>query len=435
MRGRIAAVAIALMAVSLVSILGWAADTKASGVTYTKDVAPILQKNCMTCHRPGNIGPMPLTSYDEARPWAKAIREAVAARKMPPWHADARPGVFENDPRLSQKEIDTIVSWADGGTRQGESRHEPKNPAFPEGWSLGQPDLVFSLPEAFTVPADGVVPYKYFVVPTNFKEDTWIQAAEIRPGNRSVVHHVIVFVRDPGATGVRDPQAGADDRSPEGVSRRQEQRIREGRLDAMLVGTAPGMPAFAFKPGQGKLIKAGSNLVFQMHYTPTGSVEKDQTSVGLTLAKAPAERAVMTFGIAQSKFKIPPGEPNHEVKSSFSFPDDARVLSLMPHMHVRGKDFKYTAVYPDGREQVLLAVKWDFNWQNIYRFKEPVFMPKGSRIDCVAHFDNSPNNKHNPDPTKEVYWGDQTWEEMMIGWMDFVLDKPPAGKTATGGND
>ncbi len=436
----------AAMFLCLLSVLAIAGDTtnkRTTDVTYTRDVAPILQKNCMTCHRAGEIAPMSFASYGEVRPWAKAIRENILSRRMPPWHADDSSRPCENDPRLSKKEIDAIVAWIDGGAKQGDPRDLPPNPSFPEGWSIGKPDLVFSMQHEFTVPAEGVVPYKYFMVPTNFKEDAWVTAAEIRPGNRSVVHHVIVFVREPGGDKLRDPQTGQEardgfserpeDRTPEAITARNQERQRQGRLDAMLVGTAPGMPPFAFKPGQAKLIKAGSILVFQMHYTPNGSEEKDRSSVGMIFAKGPVERSVMTFGIAQTNFKIPPRDPNYEVRSSFTFPQDSRVLSVMPHMHVRGKDFKYTAVHPDGRQELILSVpRWDFNWQQIYRFKEPVFMPKGSRIDCVAHFDNSPGNKFNPDPTKEVYWGDQTWEEMMIGWMDFVFDKPVTTSSTQG---
>ncbi len=426
--------ALLFFAVSASVSTGGPAGSEGRAVTFTKDVGPILQKNCMACHRPGEIAPMPLTSYAEVRPWAKAIREAVASRKMPPWHADNPAGIFENDPRLTQKEIDTIVSWVDGGSKQGDPKDLPPNPTFVEGWTIGKPDVTLSMREEFTIPAEGVVPYKYFEVPTNFREDTWVQAAEIRPGNRSVVHHVIAFVREPGKN-LTDPvtgeevgrggRAGASGRNPEATPRRNDSPLTESRLDGMLVGTAPGMPPFTFKPGQAKLVKAGSSLILQMHYTPNGFEEKDRTSVGLILGKGPVDRRVITLFIAGPKIRIPPGDPNYEVRASFTFPADARVLSMMPHMHVRGKDFKYTAVYPDGRQQVLLNVpRWDFNWQHIYRFREPVIIPKGSRIDCVAHFDNSANNKFNPDPTKEVYWGDQTWEEMMIGFTDFVFEKP-----------
>jgi hypothetical protein len=352
---------------------------------------------------------MPLTSYSEARPWAKAIREAVVDRKMPPWHAAADSRPCENDPRLSQREIDTVVAWVDGGAKEGDPGDMPAIPAFVEGWSIGKPDVVFSMREEFTIPPEGVIPFTYFAVPTNFKEDTWVQAAEVRPGNRAVVHHAVVLVREPRS-------------NIEGNDRNQN---LERQLERMLAGTAPGMPAAVFKPGQGKLIRPGSILIFQVHYTPNGSLQKDRTSVGLILAKAPVEQVVVSYAIGNDRFRIPAGAPNYEVRSSFTFPEDARVLSAMPHMHRRGKDFSYTAVYPDGRRELLLDIpRWDFNWQQVYRFKDPIFMPKGSRIDCLAHFDNSPGNKSNPDPTKEVPWGDQVWEEMMIGWMDFVFEKP-----------
>jgi hypothetical protein len=399
----------AMMAVLIGAATTASEPDKVGTATFTRDVAPILQKSCTSCHRPGEIGPMPLTSYSEARPWAKAIREAVAGRKMPPWHAAADSRPCENDSRLSQREIDTVLAWVDGGAKEGDPGDMPPTPAFVEGWSIGKPDLVFSMREEFTIPAEGVIPFTYFAVPTNLEQDTWVQAAEVRPGNRAVVHHAVVLVREP-----RSNTEGAD----------PNQNL-ERRLERMLVGTAPGMPAAVFKPGQGKLIRPGSILIFQVHYTPNGSIQKDRTSVGLILAKAPVEQVVVSYAIGNDRFRIPAGDPNYEVRSSFTFPEDARVLSAMPHMHMRGKDFSYTAVYPDGRRELLLNVpRWDFNWQQVYRFKEPVFMPKGSRIDCLAHFDNSPGNKSNPDPTKDVPWGDQVWEEMMIGWMDFVFEKP-----------
>jgi len=432
-----------LISLVLVSALAAAAlaagpATKGSEITFSKHVASILHKSCAPCHRQGEIAPMPLLTYADARPWARSIRDAARSKKMPPWHSDQPHGFFSNDPRLAQKDIDTIVAWVEGGARQGDPKDMPVTPSFPDGWTIGKPDIVLSMKEEFTVPADGVVPYKYFEVPTNFKEDTWVQAAELRPDNRGVVHHIIAFVKEPGKN-LRDPvtgeEVGGGGRSRSATPRSGGQEPDEGRFDGMLVGTAPGMPPFIFKAGYAKLVKAGSSLIFQMHYTPNGAVGKDRSSIGLILAKAPVQKRVNTLFISGRRIRIPPGDPNYEVRASFTFPQDARVLSMMPHMHVRGKDFKYTAVFPDGREQVLLNVpSWDFNWQHIYRLREPILLPKGTRIDCVAHYDNSPGNKFNPDPTKEVYWGDQTWEEMMIGFTDFVFDKPLSSSTGGSGS-
>jgi mono/diheme cytochrome c family protein len=370
-------------------------------VTFTKDVAPIFYKNCTACHRPGEVAPMSLLAYKDARPWAKAIREKVVEKQMPPWHADPRHGEWLNDRRLSQEAIDTIAKWVDGGAREGDPKDLPPAPEYTEGWRIGKPDQTFSIPEQ-PVPADGVVSYQYLTVPTNFKEDRWITAAEIRSTGHEVVHHVIVFVQEPGTTRA------------------------EGRL---LVGFAPGEQPAMFAPGFAKKIPAGSNLVFQVHYTPNGTATKDISTVGLIYAKTPPKYAVVTRPVLEVRFVIPAGDPNYEVRSSYTFTEPAHLYSFMPHMHLRGKDFVYRAVFPDGTSKILLSVpKYDFSWQTYYVAKEPVAVPKGTRIECLAHYDNSTNNKFNPDPTKAVRWGDQTWEEMMIGWMSFVYDNPPPAK-------
>ncbi|HLG13572.1 MAG TPA: thiol-disulfide isomerase [Blastocatellia bacterium] len=381
-----------------------------SRVTFTKDVAPILFNRCIECHRPGEIAPMSLLSYNDVRPWARSIKEKVVGRTMPPWLADPRYGHFENDRRLSQREIDTLVAWVDGGAPKGDDADLPALPKVAEGWSIGQPDVVIALKEEVPVPAEGVIPYKYITVPTNFKEDKWVQAAEIRPGNRKVVHHIIVNVVDPAAK--TDGAKGGT------VSAADTRGFK-------LAGFAPGEQPKVFPKGMGKLVKAGSSLVFQMHYTPNGEAATDRSYIGLIFARTPVERKVLTGLAMNTKLAIPPGASNYEVRSSWTADQDVRIVDLMPHMHLRGKDFTYTAVYPDGRSDIVLRVpKYDFNWQLLYRFKVPLALPKGSRLDCVAHFDNSPGNKYNPDPTKEVRWGPQTWEEMMIGWFDYTVDGP-----------
>jgi hypothetical protein len=325
---------------------------------------------------------------------------------MPPWLADPAHGQFFNERRLSQKEIDTIAAWADSGAAKGDDSDLPATPKFAEGWILGKPDAVISLKEEIPVPAEGVIPYKNFTVPTNFKEDRWIQAAEIRPSNRKVVHHIIVYVQEAG--GKREG------------SREEDVRIDRG---FKLAGFAPGEQPKVFPKGTARLIKAGSVLTFQMHYTPSGEPASDRSYIGLYFAKDPVDKNVLTGTATNARFVIPPGDGDYEVRSSWTAKEDVRIVDLMPHMHLRGKDFIYTAVYPDGRLEVVLQVpRYDFNWQLLYRLKQPLFLPKGSRLDCVAHFDNSTKNKYNPDPTKEVRWGPQTWEEMMIGWFDYVLE-------------
>jgi len=387
-------------------IVGVSASGPKASSTFTKDVAPILFNRCIECHRAGEIAPMSLLTYQEVRPWAKSIRQRVVERSMPPWSADPHYGKFSNDASLSQKEIETIVSWVDAGAPKGDDKDMPTTPKFVQGWTIGKPDVVLAMQEEYSIPADGTVPYLYFTIPTGFKEDKWVQAMEIRPGNRGVVHHVIAFVQEAGASGRRGGAAG---------------EAQQGR--GQLGGITPNKTGVVYSPGTARLIKAGSSIVFQMHYTTNGEATKDRTSIGLIFTREPPTRTLVTGNALNARFVIPPGAAGHEVKSSTTFKEDVHLTSFMPHMHFRGKDFTYTAVYPDGNSEVLLSVpKYDFNWQLTYVLEKPLALPKGTRLDCVAHFDNSTANKFNPDPTKEVRWGDQTWEEMMIGWFSFTRD-------------
>jgi len=373
-------------------------------ITYAKQVSRIIQENCQTCHHPGTAAPFSLLTYEQAVNWSDTIKEVLVDKRMPPWHADPRYGKFSNDRRLKKDASDTILAWIDSGMKLGDKKDLPAPKTFADGWVIGKPDLVFELPSEQTVPADGVVPYQYFVTPTNFKEDVWIQAAEARPGNRAVVHHIIVSFREPKTKG------------------------RQGGLgDGFLVGTAPGDMPLILRPGMAKRIPAGADLIWQMHYTPNGKETKDRSQVGFIVyqGKEPPRWTAQTRGISNGNFVIPPGDANHLVESGWVVPRDTLLLSFMPHMHLRGKDFEYRAEYPDGRKEVLLSVpRYDFSWQASYRLAEPVRLPKGTRIHCTAHFDNSANNAANPDPKKEVTWGDQTWEEMMIGWVDYIWEQP-----------
>jgi len=353
-------------------------------------------------------------TYQEVRPWAKAIRERVVERSMPPWFADPHYGKFANDPSLSQNEIDTVVAWVNAGSPKGDDKDLPPAPRFTAGWTIGQPDVVLEMQEEYSIPAEGTIPYLYFTIPTNFTEDKWIQAMEIRPGNRTVVHHVIAFTQDAGARATGEGEAN------------------RGR--GQLGGITPNKTGVVFSPGTARLIKKGSNIVFQMHYTTNGQATKDRTKIGLVFAREPARKIIVTGNALNSRFVIPPGESNYEVKASTTFNEDSLLSSFMPHMHYRGKDFTYTAIYPDGRSEILLSVpKYDFNWQLTYILKEPLPMPKGTRLECVAHFDNSARNKFNPDPTRAVRWGDQTWEEMMIGWFSSTrtVDGKPVNTAST----
>ena len=373
----------------------------AGSITFSRDVAPIFFKNCAICHRPGQVAPMSLLTYSDARPWARSIKEKVLDRTMPPWHADPAYGKFRNDRRLSKDDIDTIVAWVDGGAPEGNPKNLPPPPGFTEGWKIGKPDVVLTMPVKFDVPAQGVLDYKYFRLPTHFTEDRWVQAAEVRVGSPAVVHHVIVFVENPHSNPGANQDAGLES----------------------LTGVAPGEEPVILPDGVGMLVRAGSVLVFQIHYTPSGVAQSDQTSVGMIFSKKPVVKAAMGGAAINSDFAIPPGDPRYEVRSSYEVDADCHITSLMPHMHVRGRDFQYRLVYPDGSSRIILSVpRYDFNWQTRYQFAESVAAPKGSRIDCVAHFNNSSDNKANPDPARLVRWGPQTWDEMMIGFIEFTLD-------------
>ncbi|MGE3819946.1 MAG: redoxin domain-containing protein [Isosphaeraceae bacterium] len=381
------------------------AEVKVGPVTYASDVATIVQNKCQSCHRPGEVGPFSLLTYDDARKHAGMIREVVDDRRMPPWHADPRHGTFQNDRSLSATERATLLAWVDQGTPLGDASQLPPPRSFPEGWSIGTPDAVFEIPEPNVIPAQGTVEYVRIRVPSGFKEDVWVQAAEARPEDRSIVHHIIVYVLPRGLMG-----GGRGN----------------FRADAHLCGYAPGDMPSVYPEGSAKKIPAGSDLLFEIHYTPTGTLKTDRSKVGLIFAKAPVKHQAHTLGIAQERFEIPPGADNHEVRSSFVFRNDAHLLSFMPHMHLRGKSFEYRVTFPDGEKRTLLSVPaYDFGWQSYYTLAEPLAMPKGTRIDCTAHFDNSEANPYNPDPSKRVRWGDQTTEEMMIGYIDYIDDDPP----------
>ncbi|MGH9238491.1 MAG: c-type cytochrome [Vicinamibacterales bacterium] len=414
--------------------------TNTSAPTFTRDVAPIMFAKCASCHRPGEVAPMPLLSYTDARPWASAIKQRVSTRVMPPWHADPAHGTFRNDLRLSDREIDTIVRWVDGGAREGEASALPPLPKFPEGWQIGTPDAVFEMAQEFEVPASGEIPYQYFEVPTNFTEDRWMQAGEVRAGDRAHVHHIIVYVREPGRTArpnvvsVRSipntaaaPAAPAAPRPQPAVTpaaRPAAQGARPtGGGDAMLVNWAVGEDAPIHLPGTAKRIPAGSTLIFQVHYTTNGTPGRDRSRIGLVFAKQPPQREIRTGLITNATFAIPPGADSHAVEAEATFSEDVKIYSMHPHMHLRGKDMTYTATYPDGREEILLRVpKYDFGWQTDYWLAQPLLLPKGTKVHVAAHFDNSPANRANPDPKATVRWGDQTWEEMMIGFFTYTVE-------------
>jgi hypothetical protein len=392
--------------------------------TFSKDVAPILYQNCVSCHRPGEIAPMSLLTYEDARPYAKSIRDEVLDGNMPPWHADPAHGKFLNARRLSDAEKQIITRWANGGSPKGDAKDLPPAPAFTEGWSIGAPDAVFSMPSEYEVPADGEIAYQYFEVPTNFTEDQWVQAIEIRPGTRRVVHHVLVYCREPGPStrpNVLKLRADLDvprRRPAEGQPRRQPRR-----LGSLIATTAPGTNAMVFRPGTALQIKAGAVLTFQVHYTTDGEPAKDRSSVGMVFAKQPPAQEVRSYHFINGQLAIPAGAAGHKVNSEIGFTQDVTVWGLFPHTHLRGKSWEYRLVYPDGRSQIILSVpRYDFNWQTYYMFAEPLKIPAGGRIEAIAVYDNSAANRSNPDPKVEVRWGDQTWEEMQYTGITYSVD-------------
>jgi Copper type II ascorbate-dependent monooxygenase, C-terminal domain len=392
---------LAISALAFSAATVFAANTDGGKVpTFSKEVAPILYNRCVSCHRPGEAAPMALRNYKEVRPWAKAIKQQVATRTMPPWHADPSIDKFSNDRRLTDAEVATIVKWADAGAPEGDVADMPKMPEFTEGWAFGKPDMVLDTGADYPIPATGVVAYQYFKVDPGFKEDTWVQAAEVRPTQRSQVHHILVFVQEGKQRAVRAGEQFSD----------------------MLIGYAPGVPSTTWDPDTALLVKAGSTFLFQVHYTTNGKAAADRSVLGLKIRKDPPKYRAFSGSAIQFKFAIPPNDSNYEVKANYTFKEDVTLLDLTPHMHLRGKAFKYVLTYPDGRSEELLKVpKYDFNWQLSYILSEPRKVPAGSKMDVTAWYDNSPNNKYNPDPTETVKWGDQTFQEMMIGFFNYKV--------------
>jgi mono/diheme cytochrome c family protein len=376
-------------------------QTPHGDVTYSKQVARILQKRCVSCHRPGAIGPFALVSYADAAGWAETIREVIHDRRMPPWDADPKFGTFANDPGMTETEKKLIDEWVRNGAPEGDPKELPEAVKYTSGWQIPEPDVVLPMRRPFRVPPTGTVPYQYFTVDPGFKEDKWIQASEVRPGNPAVVHHVVVIVQPPGAPSPAE---------------------RGGIGDPVAVGV-PGMWPMIFPEGVARFVPAGSKLVFQMHYTPNGTPQADQTRVGLVFADPKKVRQVLRADMAINfKFLIPPRSADFQATADYRFGQDTMLHSLYPHMHLRGKSFRFEAIYPDKRRETLLEVPhYRFDWQNRYVLDKPKRMPEGTVLHCEAHFDNSDANLSNPDPAAAVRFGEQTWEEMLVGYFDMTL--------------
>jgi hypothetical protein len=392
----------------------------ASAPAFYRDVLPILQQHCQSCHRPGAIAPMPFMTYAETRPFAAAIAADTSARKMPPWFADPSVGHFSNDPSLPVKEISVLVAWATANAREGNPAEAPPVRRFTEGWNIPEPDLVVRMPKPVAIPAEGDVEYTYEIVPTGFARDMWVQMSEIRPSSKENVHHAVVYVRPPDSPWLRHAPTGVPFTASDMTNEEDRHDTRTTKADILLV-YAPGSSPDNWPAGMAKLIPKGSDLVFQMHYTTHGRPASDQTSVGLVFAKQPPENRVLTLQLTNSSFVIPPGVDDYRVEVHGSLPNDALLLSFFPHMHLRGKTFAYNILHADGTAEPLLRVNYDFYWQLSYRLAQPLTLKAGTVLQAVATFDNSRNNPHNPDPDAAVYWGDQTYDEMMVGFFDVAV--------------
>jgi hypothetical protein len=391
-----------------------------SGPTFYKDVLPILEDRCQSCHRPGEVAPMPLVSYEQTRPWADAIAHSVETKMMPPWFADARFGRFANDPSLSERQISTISAWASAGAPAGQPNEAPPPKQRTDGWNIAQPDCVITMPKPVAIPAGGEVEYTYEIVPTRFAEDHWVQMGEFRPGSPAHVHHAVVYIRPTDSPWLQHAPIGQPFTASSLKDPAERRQAHETTSDLLLV-YAPGSSPDQWPEGMAKFIPAGSDLVFQMHYTTNGHASEDQTSVGMVFSKTPPKQRVITLQLNNHALIIPPGADDFRVEVQGTLPNDATLLSLFPHMHLRGKRFEYDIVRGDGSVEVLLRVNYHFHWQLSYRLTEPRLLKAGTKLRAIAWYDNSKNNPHNPDPTKTVTWGDQTSDEMMVGFFDVAV--------------
>jgi mono/diheme cytochrome c family protein len=452
-----------LLVLFCLAAFGWLPTSHASGtksvapvVTFNKDIAPIFFKSCAECHRPGETAPFSVLSYKDVRPWAKSIREHVANRTMPPWHADPHFGQFQNDRRLSQKEIDTIVAWVANGAPEGNAKDLPPAPRFVEGWGIGTPDVIVSMKEPYTVEATGPDEYQYFEIDPGFTEDKYVRAVEARPGNRKVVHHIVVFVQPPSPdnntpvltqaelTARRTQQAKESIRYSDGFLRRTKadapvhndgcelpnggggskyDTSQRDNVSLLLTEWAPGRNPDVWGAERAKKILAGSKLIFQVHYNKAaGLVQTDLSSIGLQFAKTPPAQPTRTELIFNGYMQIAPGAERERISACWTASSDVKLTALMPHMHVRGVAMQIEAVYPDGRKEMVLNVpRYDFAWQTGYALQQPLHLPKGTRLLVTGWFDNSAKNKYNPDPTKAVRWGDPTYDEMLACFIDYTV--------------
>ena len=380
-------------------------------ITWSNRIAAIMQANCQECHRPGEAGPFSLLTHEDALGWAPMIREVVDNGRMPPWHADAPRGYFANDRRLTEADRKDLLAWLDDGCPRGNPAEDPVPRKFVEGWRIGKPDQIIAMNKEVKVPAQfgyGLMgmPYQYVTAGEPFPEDTWVTAVEAKPHQRAQIHHIIVYIVPEGQKFPQSLRGGPD-----------------AFGGAMLTAYVPGDEPVIYPEGMAKKVPKGARLLFEMHYTPNGRAVTDRSVVGIKTTKTPPKHEVRTRAIPNQRLRIPPNHPNFEVRSGSLFKQDAVILSFSPHMHLRGKDFEFFTRDASGKQQSVARVpKYDFNWQESYHLKQPLKVPAGTRVECLAHFDNSKDNPFNPDPSKEVRWGEMTWEEMMIGFLDYYYE-------------
>jgi hypothetical protein len=398
--------------------------------SFYRDILPIVQQHCQSCHRPGEIAPIPFVTYEQTSAWADQIGEAARSRTMPPWFADPSSGHFANDPSLTPEEIETLSAWAGAKAPAGNPHDAPPARRWAKGWNIQQPNLILTMPRPVAIPAHGDVEYTYEIVPSGFVEDRWVQMSEMKPSSLLHVHHAVIYIRPPDSKWLREAPVGV----PFTASSLSDEHLRHqahSTASDLLLVYAPGSSPDHWPSGTAKCIPAHSDLIFQMHYTTNGRAAKDQTSIGMVFANEHPKQRVLTLQLANdhNAIPIPPGADNYRVEVHGTLPNDATLLSFFPHMHLRGKRFEYDIVYHDvltGKEtfEPLLKVNYDFYWQLSYRLSEPRFLKAGTDLRAVAWYDNSRKNSHNPDPDDPVQWGDQTYNEMMVGFFDVAV---PAG--------
>jgi hypothetical protein len=397
-------------------------DKAQKQATFYRDVLPIVQGHCQVCHRAGGIAPMALETYEQTRPYAAAIRMATEKRTMPPWFAEKGIGKFSNDPSLSDAEMATLAAWADSGAPAGNSDNAPPLKKWAERWTIPEPDLTVAFPEGVNIPAEGIVDYTYVIVPTHFAEGRWVRASEVLPGMRENVHHAVVFVRPPESRWLRTAPVGRPF-TAEMLVNEDDRKAAKWTTNDILLVYAPGSTPDDWPEGMAKYVPAGADLVFQMHYTTNGKAGTDVTQIGLIFAKEEPKQRVLTLQLTNDHFVIPPGAPDYRVEARGTLPNDALLLSFFPHMHLRGKRFEYNIVRGDRSIETLLRVNYHFHWQMSYRLAEPLALKAGTELQAVAWYDNSQANAHNPDPDVAVRWGEQTSDEMMVGFFDVAVGK------------